>query len=111
MAAQVSIWDFPKIRVPYFDVLIIRILLFRVLSPFEFDTHTKSLKPWSSDYSAFENPTKASDMAPQGAQATLVAEKAHEPQEFKLHSNMIRKLLQLSRIKGLTQTAQRLSTL
>ena len=25
------IWDFPKIRVPYFGVLIIRILLFRVL--------------------------------------------------------------------------------
>ena len=24
-------WDFPKIRVPYFGVLIIRILLFRVL--------------------------------------------------------------------------------
>ena len=27
----VSIWEFPKIRVPYFGVLIIRILLFRVL--------------------------------------------------------------------------------
>ena len=26
-----AIWDFPKIRVPYFGVLIIRILLFRVL--------------------------------------------------------------------------------
>ena len=25
------IWDFPKIRVPYFGVLILRILLFRVL--------------------------------------------------------------------------------
>ena len=25
------IWDFPKIRVPYFGVLIIKILLFRVL--------------------------------------------------------------------------------
>ena len=25
-----SIWEFPKIRVPYFGVLIIRILLFRV---------------------------------------------------------------------------------
>ena len=26
-----GMWDFPKIRVPYFGVLIIRILLFRVL--------------------------------------------------------------------------------
>ena len=26
-----STWDFPRIRVPYFGVLIIRILLFRVL--------------------------------------------------------------------------------
>ena len=26
-----GIWEFPKIRVPYFGVLIIRILLFRVL--------------------------------------------------------------------------------
>ena len=26
-----AIWEFPKIRVPYFGVLIIRILLFRVL--------------------------------------------------------------------------------
>ena len=26
-----GVWDFPKIRVPYFGVLIIRILLFRVL--------------------------------------------------------------------------------
>ena len=28
---QTSIWEFPKIRVPYFGVLIIRILSFRVL--------------------------------------------------------------------------------
>ena len=28
---DLNIWDFPKIRVPYFGVLIIRILLFRVL--------------------------------------------------------------------------------
>ena len=27
----ITIWDFPKTRVPYFGVLIIRILLFRVL--------------------------------------------------------------------------------
>ena len=27
----IQIWDFPKIRAPYFGVLIIRILLFRVL--------------------------------------------------------------------------------
>ena len=27
----ISIWDFPNIRVPYFGVLKIRILLFRVL--------------------------------------------------------------------------------
>ena len=27
-----STWDFPKIRIPYFGVLIIRILLFRVFS-------------------------------------------------------------------------------
>ena len=29
--ARASNWDFPKIRVPYFGILIIRILLFRVL--------------------------------------------------------------------------------
>ena len=28
---ELTIWDFPKIGVPYFGVLIIRILLFRVL--------------------------------------------------------------------------------
>ena len=28
---MLSMWDFPKIRVPYCGVLIIRILLFRVL--------------------------------------------------------------------------------
>ena len=28
---KLDIWDFPKIRVPYFGVLIVRILLFRVL--------------------------------------------------------------------------------
>ena len=28
---QISLREFPKIRVPYFGVLIIRILLFRVL--------------------------------------------------------------------------------
>ena len=31
MHAYMRIWEFPKIRVPYFGVLIIRILLFRVL--------------------------------------------------------------------------------
>ena len=30
LITQASIWDFPKIRVPCFGVLIIRILLFRV---------------------------------------------------------------------------------
>ena len=30
-AVRHAIWEFPKISVPYFGVLIIRILLFRVL--------------------------------------------------------------------------------
>ena len=45
-----SIWDFPKIRVPYFGVLIIRILLFRVLY-FRKPPYTLALKvPMYRDY-------------------------------------------------------------
>ena len=31
VCTYVCMWEFPKIRVPYFGVLIVRILLFRVL--------------------------------------------------------------------------------